>query len=415
MEHAVFELGLALALIGVAGLLAARLKISSVPFMIVMGMLLGPHAPKIGLIDLTFARELTIFAFMGRLGVLFLLFYLGLEFSIGRLVRSGKNILVAGTIHVGISLLCGFGFGLLMAWPLKEVLVAAGAMTVTSSAIIAKVLVDLKRTANPETELILGIVMADDLFLAVYLSIVSGFVLSGATSPGGVVASAATALGFMAGVLVLSRLAMPWINGFLDRLSDELFLLVVFAALFLVAGFGESLHVAEAIGALLFGLALAESDHRERLEHLILPFRDFFGALFFFSFGLSIDPLGLGGAVIPALIAALVSMLGNFTAGMLAGRSAGLSHRASANIGLTIVARGEFSIVMANLGVAGGLLPVLQPFAALYVLILAVLGPVLAKHSPTIYDLLSRVFRWKRIPPRKRKITIPAAAPDGRR
>ena len=79
---------------------------------------------------------------------------------------------------MGISLLCGFGFGFLMDWPLKEVLVAAGAMTVTSSAIIAKVLVDLKRTANPETELILGIVMADDIFLAVYLSIVSGFVLS---------------------------------------------------------------------------------------------------------------------------------------------------------------------------------------------------------------------------------------------
>lgn len=412
MEHAVFELGLALALMAVAGLLAARLKISNVPFMILMGMLLGPHAPKIGLIDLTFAGEFAIFEFMGRLGVLFLLFYLGLEFSIGRLVKSGKKILVAGTIHVGISLLCGFGFGMLMGWQLKEILVAAGAMTVTSSAIIAKVLVDLKRTANPETELILGIVMADDIFLAVYLSIVSGYVLSGATAPGEVLLSAGKALGFMAGVLVLSRLAMPWINRFLDRLSDELFILVVFGVLFLIAGFGESLHVAEAIGALLFGLALAESDHRERVEHLILPFRDFFGALFFFSFGLSIDPVGLGGAVVPAVIAAAVSMVGNFAAGMLAGRTSGLSHKASANIGLTIVARGEFSIVMANLGVAGGLLPVLQPFAALYVLILAVLGPVLAKHSTAIYDLLSRVFRWQRPKPRRRKITIPEAAQE---
>ena len=413
MEHAVFELGLALALMTVAGLVAAKLRISNVPFMIVMGMLLGQHAPKIGMIDLTFVNSAEIIEFMGRLGVLFLLFYLGLEFSIGRLLKSGKKILLAGTIHVGISLICGFGFGLLMSWPLKEILVAAGAMTVTSSAIIAKVLVDLKRTANPETELILGIVMADDLFLAVYLSIVSGYVLSGATSVGGVLTSAATALGFMAGVLVLSRLAMPWINRFLARLSDELFLLVVFGALMLIAGFGESLHVAEAIGALLFGLALAESDHRERVEHLILPFRDFFGALFFFSFGLSIDPLGLGGAVVPALIAAVVSLAGNFTAGMLAGRSAGLSHKASANIGLTIVSRGEFSIVMANLGAAGGLLPILQPFAALYVLILAVAGPLLAKESSTIYGLLSKVFKWQKPRERRRKITVPAAPTEG--
>lgn len=208
--------------------------------MIVMGMLLGQHAPRIGLIDLTFAGELEIISFMGRVGVLFLLFYLGLEFSIGRLVKSGKKILVAGTIHVGISLLCGFGFGFLMDWPLKEVLVAAGAMTVTSSAIIAKVLVDLKRTANPETELILGIVMADDIFLAVYLS-----------------------------------------------------------------------------------------------------------------------------------------------------------------------------IVMANLGVAGGLMPVLQPFSALYVLVLAVAGPLLAKHSPGIYHLLSKLFKWQKPRPR-RKITIPAAPAEGK-
>ena len=413
MEHAVFQLGLALALMAVAGYLAARLRISNVPFLIVMGMLLGPHAPKIGMIDLTFAGSEEIIAFLGRLGVLFLLFYLGLEFSIGRLVKSGRKILVAGTIHVGISLLCGFAFGALMGWELKEVLVAAGAMTVTSSAIIAKVLVDLKRTANPETELILGIVMADDIFLAVYLSIVSGFVLSGATSVSGVLISAGTALGFMVGVLVLSRLAMPYINRFLDRLSDELFLLVVFAALMLIAGFGESLHVAEAIGALLFGLALAESEHRERVEHLILPFRDFFGALFFFSFGLSIDPMGLGGAVVPALIAAVVSLLGNFTAGMLAGRSAGLSHKASANIGLTIVSRGEFSIVMANLGVAGGLMPILQPFAALYVLILAIAGPLLAKQSPAIYEMLSKIFKWKKPPAGRRKITIPAASTGG--
>lgn len=402
MEHVLFEMGLALALMALVSYIATRFRVSDVPFLIILGMLLGPHAPKIGIIDLRFITSAPLISFLGRLGVLFLLFYLGLEFSVGRLVRSGRKIAVAGTIHVGISLMVGLGFGYLMGWPIKEILVTAGLMTVTSSAIIAKVLVDLKRTANPETELILGIVMADDIFLAVYLSIISGFVLSGATSISGVLISAGTALGFMVGILVLGRIGLRWINRFLNIQSYEIFLLVVFGALLLLAGFGETLHVAEAICALLFGLMLAETEHRERIEHWILPFRVFFGALFFFSFGLSIDPFGLGGAVWPAIGAAVASLIGNFVAGVLAGRSAGLTHKASSNIGLTIVCRGEFSIIVANLGAAGGLLPVLQPFAALYVLILAVLGPLLAKESKTIFDLLNKVFKLQKPPIRGR-------------
>jgi monovalent cation:H+ antiporter-2, CPA2 family len=405
MEPVIFEIGLALALMAGVSLLAARVRFSTVPFLIIMGMLLGPHAPKIGIIDLRFMHSASLIEFMGRLGVLFLLFYLGLEFSVGRLIKSGRRIAIAGTIHVGLSVSVSLIFGWLMGWPLKEILVTAGIMTVTSSAIIAKVLVELKRTANPETELILGIVMADDIFLAVYLSIVSGFVLSGATSVGGVLLSAGTAMGFMLGVLVLGRLALPWINRALKIPSTEIFLLLVLGMLMLVAGFGESLHVAEAIGALLFGLVMAETEHRERIEHLILPFREFFGALFFFSFGLTIDPFALGGAVWPALAAVVVSLIGNFGAGLLAGRTSGLSHKASTNIGLTIVARGEFSIVVASLGAAGGLLPILQPFSALYVLVLAVMGPLLAKESKHIYNALNKLFKWKPPAPVKQEPT----------
>jgi CPA2 family monovalent cation:H+ antiporter-2 len=256
-------------------------------------------------------------------------------------------------------------------------------------------LVDLKRTANPETEMILGIIMFEDIFLAVYLTLVSGLVLSSATSFGRATLSALIALAFMLIILVVGRKATPWLNRALNVSSDELFLLIIFASLLLVAGLSETIHVAEAIGALLVGLVLAETDHRQRIEHLVIPFRDFFGALFFFHFGLTIDPFVLGGAVWPALGAVGLTLVGNLVAGMLAGRSARLSPRASLNIGLTIVSRGEFSIIMANLGKAGGLLPVLQPFAALYVLILAVLGPLLTMQSRPIYDALSKLVWWR--------------------
>lgn len=396
MDHMVLEIGLAVVLIALVGLLASKIRFSVIPFYILIGMAVGPHAPHVGILDFRFIHSAELIEFMGRLGVLFLLFYLGLEFSVGRLMKSGRNIAVGGTIYILINFTLGLFFGWINGFPVAETMVIAGITTISSSAIVAKVLVDLKRTANPETEMILGIIMFEDIFLAVYISVLSGLVLSDSSSLGGVLLSASYALGFMLLFLIIGRKAAPILNKFFNIRSNELFLLLVFGVLFLVAGFSETIHVAEAIGALLVGLVLAETVHMKRIEHMILPFRDFFGALFFFSFGLTIDPFTLGGAVWLSLGAVAITLVGNFLAGMLAGKSAGLSPKASANIGLTIVSRGEFSIIMANLGKAGGLLDMLQPFAALYVLILAILGPLLTKESKVIFKSLNAVFRWEK-------------------
>lgn len=396
MDHMVLEVGLAIALIAVAGLISSKLRVSVIPFYILVGMAVGPHAPVIGNFDFRFIESAPLIDFMGRIGILFLLFYLGLEFSIGRLIKSGRSIVVGGTIYILINFTLGILFGVVAGFPLKEILVIAGITTTSSTAIVAKVLIDLKRTANPETEMILGIIMFEDVFLAVYLSILSGLVLSGSTSLGGVLLSALIALGYMLVLLIIGRKAAPLLNRALNIRSNEVFALVIFSLLFLIAGFSETIHVAEAIGALLIGLILAETEHMKRIEHLILPFRDFFGAIFFFSFGLTINPLELGGAVWLSVGAVIITLIGNYVAGLLAGRSAGLSPKASSNIGITIVSRGEFSIIMANLGKAGGLMPILQPFAALYVLILAILGPILTKESKHIYEFLDKVFRFNK-------------------
>lgn len=403
MDHLVLEVGLAVILIALVGLLAAKIRFSVIPFYILVGMAVGPHAPVIGVLDFTFVDSAETIHFLGRIGVLFLLFYLGLEFSVGRLIKSGKNIAVGGTIYILINFTLGLLYGFLTGFSFAETMVLAGITTISSSAIVAKVLVDLKRTANPETEMILGIIMYEDIFLAVYLSVLSGLVLSNESSLGGVLLSATYALGFMLLFLIIGRKAAPLLNKLLNIRSNELFLLLIFGLLFFVAGLGETIHVAEAIGALLFGLVLAETDHMKRIEHLILPFRDFFGALFFFSFGLTIVPSELGGAVWLTLGAVAVTLLGNFIAGMLAGKTAGLSPKASSNIGLTIVSRGEFSIIVANIGVAASLDPKIQPFAALYVLILAILGPLLTKESKLVFKGLNAVFKWEKPKPAKER------------
>lgn len=405
MDHLVFEVGTALLLVALAAIIAGRLKFSIIPFLIIVGMLVGPHAPHFGVIDLRFIESAEIIEFMGRIGVLFLLFYLGLEFSVGKLIKSGRSIVTGGTIYILINFSLGLLYGFLNNFEVLEVFIVAGVITISSSAIVAKVLVDLRRTGNSETELILGIIMFEDIFLAVYLSVISGLVLGDATSLGGTLLSIGTALGYMLLFFIIARKATPLLNKLLDISSNEIFIIVIFASLFFVAGFSETIHVAEAIGALLLGLVFSETEHSHRIEQLVIPFRDFFGAIFFFSFGLTIDPFELGGAVWFTLGAVIITILGNFIAGMIAGRRAGLSHKASSNIGLTIVSRGEFSIIVANLGIAGGLLPMLKPFSALYVLILAILGPLLTKESSKIFHFLNKIFKWKKIKPNKQKVT----------
>jgi monovalent cation:H+ antiporter-2, CPA2 family len=407
MDHMIFEVGTALLLVAIASVIAGKLKYSIIPFLIVLGMLVGPHAPKLGMIDLTFIHSEEIISFLGRIGVLFLLFYLGLEFSVSKLVRSGRNIVYGGSIYVVLNFAVGLGYGFIVGMPIYETLIIAGMLSVSSTAIVAKVIVDLRRTGNSETELILGMILFDDLFLAVFLSIMSGLLLGGATSISGVLLSVAISMGYMLLFFVIARKGTPILNKLLKITSNEIFIIVVFALLFFIAGFSEKLHVAEAIGALLFGLALSETDHSKRIEHLVVPFRDFFGAIFFFSFGLSIDPLTLGDAAWMALGAVVLTILANVVAGMIAGRNAGLTHKASLNIGLTIMARGEFTIIVANLGIAASLLPILKPFSAMYVLILAILGPLLAKESKSVYNGLNRVFRWT-----EAKKNVKLAAPE---
>jgi CPA2 family monovalent cation:H+ antiporter-2 len=393
MDNIVLEIGLALGLIAFAVLAANKLGLSNIPFLIVIGMIVGPHAPQFGVFDFRFIETGELITYMGRIGVLFLLFYLGLESNVSRLIKAGRSILTGGSLYIGMNFTIGFTYGYLAGFPLRETLIIAGLTTVSSSAIVAKILFDYRRMANPETQMILGITMFEDVFLAVYLSLISGIVLSGASSFTGVASSGGIALGFIVGLILLGRWVTPLLNRLLNISSNEVFVIVIFACLFLLAGLGETIHVAESIGALLLGLILGETEHSQRMEQLVIPFRDFFGAVFFFGFGLSIDPFTLGGAAWLAIGAALLSIIGVTISGLIVGKRNGLSPVGSLNTGFTLLARGEFSIIIVNLSLAGGLMPVLQPFAALYVLILASASPLLAKETERIYGLYTRLVK----------------------
>lgn len=169
-QNLLFEIGLAISILAIAGGLATRLRFSIVPLLILAGLIMGPHMPQFGTMNLRFIKSAPLIDFMGQLGVLYLMFYLGLEFSVGRLLKASSAILKTGFIYMAINFSIGLLFPFFLGWPLKEILVAAGIMTISSSAIVAKLLVELKRTVRPETEMILGLMMFQDVFVAIYLS-----------------------------------------------------------------------------------------------------------------------------------------------------------------------------------------------------------------------------------------------------
>jgi len=230
MENLVFQVGTALLLIAIVSMLAAKLKLSNIPFLIVLGMLLGSHAPTIGIFDFSFSASKEIIDFLGKIGVLFLLFYLGLEFSVRKLISLGNKIVFGGTVYVFSNFLLGLAFGILAGFPLYETLIISGMMSVSSTAMVAKVLIDLKRTGNSETELILGMILFDDIFLAVFLSIMSGVLLGGATSLGGLIISVAISLGYMLLFFLIARKGTPFLNKFLNISSSEVFVIVIFSS-----------------------------------------------------------------------------------------------------------------------------------------------------------------------------------------
>jgi len=275
----------------------------------------------------------------------------------------------------------GVGLGLLLGWePLAAVLLG-GVTWVSSSGIISKVLADLERLANRETPAILNLLVIEDLAMAVYLPIVAALIV------GGTVAEMSTSVGIaLVTVIVILFAALRFGRRFTSMLgggSDESLLLGVFGVTLLVAGGAQSLEVSGAIGAFLVGLALS-GPVAERAERLMSPLQDLFAATFFVFFSFQIDPGDLFASALPALALALVTMTTKIATGWYAARRIGAGPRGRFRVGTALMARGEFSIVIAAIGadLADG--PELGALAAGYVLITAIAGPVAARFADRI-------------------------------
>jgi monovalent cation:H+ antiporter-2, CPA2 family len=381
------QLAVTIAVLGVLGLIASRFGLSAIPAYLLAGLLLGPNEPKF----LSLIQPSDVTDFLAEIGLVFLLFFLGLEFTLGRIARGRRHALVGGTIdfavNAGLGLLVGVAaFGL--SFP---ALVVASAIYVSSSAVTVKGLIDFRRLADDETDLVLAILVAEDLVIAFALGFAAG---GGATAPETLV-TLAKAMGFITASLAASK----WLSGALDRLLDrlprEFFLLAVFAFLVGMAALGAELGVSEAIGALMAGVVLSETSVREEIEERFFSFRDVFAALFFFTFGLTIDVSAVRSVGWILALAVVLTVAGKIAGGYAAGIIGSLSPRQSFNAGVALIAHGEFTVILAQLAtenpaISGDDSAELVAFAGLYVLLTATIGVILMKESKVIGRRLFR-------------------------
>ena len=386
MEHlaqTLIAVGGAFAVCGVLARLGVPIGLPTIPLFMLAGVVFGPHTPGVVLIG-----DPSELALLAKLGLIFLLLYLGLEFSVDQLTSGGLRLAAAAGCYLALNIGFGIVFGLALGWGSAEALVIAGIVGISSSAIVTKLLVENRRLANPETRLILGIVVIEDVFLALYLAALQP-VLGGADSAAEAAQGMGTAFAFLIGLSLLARYGSRLMSK-LVRGDDEILVVIAAGLAISTAGLAELLGVSDAIGAFMIGLILAATTVGPRLRKLVHPLRDAFGAVFFFHFGLTIDPGAVLGVVPQILVAAAMTIVLALVSGVLVARMHRFGRVEAFNVGVTVLARGEFSLVLAAMALAAGMDSRIGPFTAGYILLLAVASPLLAPHSGRLAVIVPR-------------------------
>ncbi len=361
-------LGAALLGLAVLARISTRMGMSPIPLYIIGGLALG-WAFDPGISDEAIGTAELV-------GIVLLLFMLGIEYTGAELIGSLRSGVRPGLVDIVLNATPGVAMGLILGWDATACLALGGATYISSSGIIAKLLDDLGRIGNRETPAVISVLVIEDLVMAFYLPIL------GVAVAGSALAVAAGELGLAMGVALLTLIIAVKFGRRISRVahhdSNEVLLLTVLGLVLLVAGVAERVGVSAAVGAFLVGIALSGTV-AERAGSLIAPLRDLFAAVFFVLFAMSIDLGHLPDVIVPAVALAVVTAGTKMVTGWYAARQAGVGKRGRMRAGAALIARGEFSIVIAGLAVAGGVIAQLGPLVAVYVLLLALAGPLVAR------------------------------------
>jgi len=425
-----FEIGVIMLIAFMGATIASRFRLSAIIGYIVAGILIGPHF-RFSLAGVAYQGVITDDAFIqdiSRIGLILLLFFVGLEFSIAKLKRTKQAAAVLALVNLGAAMFGGFVLGTYLGWPLIDTIFLAGVVSMSSSAIAAKSLIELRRLNNNETEFLLGMVILESFMAMFLLTLVNGLVISSDSapiSPTYLFLGVALFIGFFA---FLALLVIPRAAFLFERIkSEELFVLFALGIVFLAAALAEAFHIPAIIGAFFIGMVFADTKLVTRFETKLEPLRDAFVAVFFLSFGMMIDP-AMFPIVLPIiLIAVPLIFLNDFLLTAALAYFIGFSGRSAAAIGTSLLGRNEEAILYASVGTrairsnpnlsgeyAGTLL---TPFTGILCILMSSLTPTLMRRSDQLAGWFSRhlpkyiTFGGELVKRTLRTFVLPASLP----
>ena len=376
------ELGAVVFCLGLLARLAGRIGMSPIPLYLLGGLAFGAG----GIVKLEGMHEFAHLS--GEIGVILLLLMLGLEYTAAELFTGLRRSWQAGVLDLVLNFAPGAALALTLHWGFVGAMVMGGVTYISSSGIAAKVITDLGRLGNRETPVVLSILVFEDLAMAVYLPILTA-TLAGVSFLGGLT-TVGIALAVVSLVLMVALRHGHHVSKAVHSENSEVFLLNVLGAALLVAGAASAMQVSAAVGAFMLGIAISGSTAHSATR-ILEPLRDLFAAIFFVAFGLNTDPATIPPVLGWALVLAVATAATKMATGIWAAKRAGIARPGRFRAGAALVARGEFSIVIAGLAVASGAVPrELAALATTYVLIMAVMGPLAARYVEPLTKAFAR-------------------------
>ena len=334
------ELGVVLLSLTFLARLAGRFSFSPIPLYLGLGLLLGEHS----LVPLDVSRE---FVDLGaELGVILLLFLLGVEYSIEELAAGARRAYKPGTVDLTLNFLPGFIVGWILGWSYVAAFLLGGVTYISSSGIAAKLMRDLGWLGNREAPAVLSVLVIEDLVMAIYLAVAAALIIG--SGIGGAAWSILGSAAIVGVVLVTATHFGSRVSRLVFTQSDESLLLGMLGIVLTAAGLAEQARVSAAVGAFLLGLAVS-GEMARRAGQLLGPLRDLFGATFFLFFGLQVEPAAIPPIFVPALILVTVAVATKLATGWVAAGSFGATAGGRRRAGALLIARGEFSIIIAEL------------------------------------------------------------------
>ncbi len=381
------DFAIIMAVAGAAVLVMKQLKQPSILGYLLAGVLVGPFT-----FDNPIVADVGTIRRLADVGLVLLLFGLGLEFGWERIRQVGFKVLFIGALEITFLIALGFQIGVALGWTDTEAIFLGAAISISSSAVLIKMLGDSGELLSTRGRIIVGILVVEDFAAVILLSILSGVATGGTANAGELGLIAGKLALFTGAALVAGALIVPKLIDFIARKgSGETLLVSALALAFGLALVGELLGISAAAGAFLIGAVLGDTKHSQAISERMHPVRDMFGALFFVSVGMLVDIHQIGEFLGPALIIASVFIVGKVIANTAGVFLSGNNGTDSLRVGLGMPQSGEFSLAMVKVGADHGVIgPFLYPVVVVVTAITSVIYPVLYRSSEGVSGFLDR-------------------------